>query len=225
MSLINKKKLFITIFLFSFSYSILASTPSLGIYVFEEYENIHNLLKEKEKENSKAALLLSNAKLYSIDYSPSSFIRTNRPNPSYPMQQSQDGIEGYAEVSFEINDDGSTSGHFISDSNPSEYFDAVSLESAKNLRYAFSQPTEKRTHSYRFIYRLNERSRKVPNGYFTCLDLIKQARFSEAKDCALKRKTFSAEVVADVYKVIVAEADYYLGCLYTHLTLPTIRMV
>ena len=42
------------------------------------------------------------------------------------MQQSQDGIEGYAEVSFEINDDGSTSGHFISDSNPSEYFDAVS---------------------------------------------------------------------------------------------------
>ena len=211
MSLINKKKLFITIFLFSFSYSILASTPSLGIYVFEEYENIHNLLKEKEKENPKAALLLSNAKLYSIDYSPSSFIRTNRPNPSYPMQQSQDGIEGYAEVSFEINDDGSTSGHFISDSNPNEYFDAVSLESAKNLRYAFSQPTEKRTHSYRFIYRLNERSRKVPNGYFTCLDLIKQARFSEAKNCALKRKTFSAEVVADVYKVIVAEADYYLG--------------
>ena len=44
----------------------------------------------------------------------------------------------------EINDDGSTSGH-TGDSNPNEYFDEVSLESAKNLRYAFNQPTDERT--------------------------------------------------------------------------------
>ena len=211
MNLINKKKLLIPIFFFSFSCSIEVSASSLGIYVFEDYQNIYNLLKEKEKESSKASLILSNAKLYSIDYSPSPFTRTNRPNPSYPIRQSKDGIEGYVEVTFEINDDGSTSGHFVSDSNPNEYFDEVSLESAKNLRYAFNQPTDERTHSYRFIYRLNERSTKVPNGYYTCLDLIKQARFSEAKDCAQKRKTFSDEVVADAYKVIVAEANYYLG--------------
>ena len=209
MNLTSKKKLLIP-FLF-LSYSVLASTPSLGIYIFDEYQNIHNLLKEKEKEDPKASLLLSNVKLYSIDYSPSSFIRTNRPNPAYPTQQSQDGIEGYAVVTFKINDDGSTSDHYISDSNPREYFNEASLESAKNLRYAFGQLTDKREHSYRFIYRLNERSRKVPNGYFTCLNLIKQARFSEAKDCSQKRKTFSDEVVSDVYKVITAEADYYLG--------------
>ena len=37
------------------SYSVLASTPSLGIYIFDEYQNIHNLLKEKEKEDPKAS--------------------------------------------------------------------------------------------------------------------------------------------------------------------------
>ena len=146
MNLTSKKKLLIP-FLF-LSYSVLASTPSLGIYIFDEYQNIHNLLKEKEKEDPKASLLLSNAKLYSIDYSPSSFIRTNRPNPAYPTQQSQDGIEGYAVVTFKINDDGSTSDHYISDSNPREYFNEASLESAKNLRYAFGQLTDKREHSY-----------------------------------------------------------------------------
>ena len=211
MNLINKKKLLIPISFFFLSCSVLASKQSLGIYIFDEYQNIHSLLKEKEKEDPKASLLLSNAKLYSIDYSPSSFIRTNRPNPAYPTQQSQDGIEGYAVVTFKINDDGSTSDHYISDSNPREYFDEASLESAKNLRYALGKLTDKREHSYRFIYRLSERSRKVPNGYFTCLNLIKQARFSEAKECSQKRKTFSDEVVSDVYKVIAAEADYYLG--------------
>ena len=211
MNLINKKKLLIAISFFFLSCSVLASKQSLGIYIFDEYQNIHSLLKEKEKEDPKASLLLSNAKLYSIDYSPSSFIRTNRPNPAYPTQQSQDGIEGYAVVTFKINDDGSTSDHYISDSNPREYFDEASLESAKNLRYALGKLTDKREHSYRFIYRLSERSRKVPNGYFTCLNLIKQARFSEAKECSQKRKTFSDEVVSDVYKVIAAEADYYLG--------------
>ena len=103
MNLINKKKLLIPIFFFSFSFFIEVSASSLGIYVFEDYQNIYNLLKEKEEENPKASLILSNAKLYSIDYSPSSFTRTNRPNPSYPMRQSKDGIEGYAEVTFEIN--------------------------------------------------------------------------------------------------------------------------
>ena len=207
----NKMKLFIAILFFSFSYPVLSSTPNLGIYIFNEYQNIHNLLKEKEKENPKASLLLSNAKLYSIDYSPSSFMRTNRPNPSYPSKQAQDGIEGYAVVTFKINDDGSTSDHYISDSSPSEYFDEASLESAKNLRYAFRQPSDNRVHSYRFTYRLNERSTKVPNGYFTCLNLIKKARFTEAKNCAQKRTIFSDEVVSDVYKIIIAEADYYLG--------------
>ena len=164
-----KVKTFSLIFLLltSFAYSNSNEPYNLGISVFKDYENIKKLLQEKQKQNDRAAVLLSNVKLYSIDYSPSPFVRTNRPNPSFPTQQAQDGIEGYAVVTFNINDDGSTSDHYISDSSPSEYFDEASLESAKNLRYAFRQPTDNRVHSYRFTYRLNERNTKVPNGYFT----------------------------------------------------------
>ena len=64
MNLTSKKKLLIP-FLF-LSYSVLASTPGLGIYIFDEYQNIHNLLKEKEKEDPKASLHLSNAKLIQL---------------------------------------------------------------------------------------------------------------------------------------------------------------
>ena len=214
MNLTKISKYFLTIFVlcfFSDVYSDTRSSSNLGISVFEQYKNIKNFLEEKKQEDEKASLLLSNIKLYSIDYSPSPFIRTNRPNPSYPIQEAQDGIEGYAVVTFEIEDDGSTANHYISESNPSNYFDEVSLESATNLRYAFKELTDKKTHSYRFTYTLNERSRKIPNAYFTCLNLIKQARFVEAKECAQKRNVFKNKVVEESYKVIIAEADYYLG--------------
>ena len=177
----------------------------------KDYENIKKLLQEKQKQNDRAAVLLSNVKLYSIDYSPSPFVRTNRPNPSFPTQQAQDGIEGYAVVKFNIKDDGSTSDQYISDSSPGKYFDEVSLESAKNLRYAFREPTNEREHSYRFAFTLNERSRKLPNAYFTCLDLIKKTRFSEAKSCAQSRNKFTENVLGMAYKIIIAEADFYLG--------------
>ena len=115
-----KVKTFSLIFLLltSFAYSNSNEPYNLGISVFKDYENIKKLLQEKQKQNDRAAVLLSNVKLYSIDYSPSPFVRTNRPNPSFPTQQAQDGIEGYAVVTFNINDDGSTSDHYISDSSP-----------------------------------------------------------------------------------------------------------
>ena len=104
-----KVKTFSLIFLLftSFAYSNSNEPYNLGISVFKDYENIKKLLQEKQKQNDRAAVLLSNVKLYSIDYSPSPFVRTNRPNPSFPTQQAQDGIEGYAVVTFNINDDGS----------------------------------------------------------------------------------------------------------------------
>ena len=208
-----KVKTFSLIFLLftSFAYSNSNEPYNLGISVFKDYENIKKLLQEKQKQNDRAAILLSNVKLYSIDYSPSPFVRTNRPNPSFPTQQAQDGIEGYAVVTFNINDDGSTSDHYISDSSPGKYFDEVSLESAKNLRYAFREPTNEREHSYRFAFTLNERSRKLPNAYFSCLDLIKKTRFSEAKSCAQSRNKFTENVLGMAYKIIIAEADFYLG--------------
>lgn len=212
MNRIKKNFLLYLVIITGFSLSAEENSQSnLGISIFSDYENIFDFLNEKKDYDERASTLLSNVKLYSIDYAPSSFIRLNRPNPSFPSQLVRDGIEGYAEVTFVINSDGSTIDHFISDSQPKDYFDSVSLESAKNLRYLVEEGADNNIHSYRFTYKLNERSRKVPNAYFTCLNFIKAGRFLDAKNCAEKRNTFSDKVVGDAYKIIIAEADYYLG--------------
>lgn len=55
--------------------------------------------------------------------------------PVYPPQARQEGIEGWAQVSFTITESGDVKDIFLIDSEPPEIFDEVSIEAAAQFKF------------------------------------------------------------------------------------------
>ena len=166
---------------------LLFSTSSFAS--FDEHPNIVSFLKDSDTNNEKVFLLINNKRLFSIDYHPSAFIRVRDENPKYSKTLIKKGIEGYAEIGFTINADGSTSDHVVINSQPGSYFDEDSLIEAKELRYRKNTNTnyintKGINHKYRFTFNLPSDSRKVPRGVFRCMELIYLDKFKKAEDCS-----------------------------------------
>ena len=194
-----------------FSSSMIVNADNLGVSTFKEYAGITSFLESQKKENPLAATLLTNTKLFSIDYSPSQYTRTRIQEPRYLNSLVKRGIEGYVVVEFDVNEDGSTSKHSILVSEPGNYFDAEALEASKHLRYSFDNVSQLGKHKHRFTFNLSESSRKIPSGYWRCYDDIRESRFNKAIECASNRGNFKNDVIGSAYDVLIAEANFYLG--------------
>ena len=167
----------------------LSFLPAITLAAFNDYSNINSFLLNSDINNKKVYLLLNDKRLFSKDYHPSSFKRARDEYPRYPSSMIKKGIEGYVEIGFIVNADGSTSDHKIIKSIPSNYFDENSLKEAKGLRYtkdpSFTYSVNSgNNHKHRFTFNLPEGARKVPNGVFSCMELIYQDKFDEAKSCS-----------------------------------------
>ena len=168
---------------------LLSFLPAITLAAFNDYSNINSFLFNSDINNKKVYVLLNDKRLFSKDYHPSSFKRARDEYPRYPSSMIKKGIEGYVEIGFRVNTDGSTSDHRIIKSMPSNYFDENSLKEAKGLRYTkdpsstYSSDTEN-NHKHRFTFNLPEGARKVPNGVFSCMELIYQDKFDQAKNCS-----------------------------------------
>ena len=167
----------------------LSVLPAITLAAFNDYSNINSFLLNSDINNKKVYLLLNDKRLFSKDYHPSSFKRARDEYPRYPSSMIKKGIEGYVEIGFIVNADGSTSDHKIIKSIPSNYFDENSLKEAKGLRYtkdpSFTYSINSgNNHKHRFTFNLPEGARKVPNGVFSCMELIYQDKFDEAKSCS-----------------------------------------
>ena len=168
---------------------LLSFLPAITLAAFNDYSNINSFLLNSDINNKKVYVLLNDKRLFSKDYHPSSFKRARDEYPRYPSSMMKKGIEGYVEIGFRVNTDGSTSDHRIIKSMPSNYFDENSLKEAKGLRYTkdpsstYSSDTEN-NHKHRFTFNLPEGARKVPNGVFSCMELIYQDKFDQAKNCS-----------------------------------------
>jgi len=167
----------------------LSFLPAITLAAFNDYSNINSFLLNSDINNKKVYLLLNDKRLFSKDYHPSSFKRARDEYPRYPSSMIKKGIEGYVEIGFIVNADGSTSDHKIIKSIPSNYFDENSLKEAKGLRYtkdsSFTYSINSgNNHKHRFTFNLPEGARKVPNGVFSCMELIYQDKFDEAKSCS-----------------------------------------
>ena len=192
-----------------FSFSFLLFSLSISA-AFDDYLNLNSFLKQSDVNNDKVFVLLNNKRLFSTDYHPSSYIRARDEYPRYPSTMIKRGIEGYAEIEFTINPDGSTSNHKVIESMPGSYFDKNSLIEAKGLRYTKNinssySNSEGSKHKHRFTFNLPEEARKVPNSVFSCMDLIYQDRYIDAKRCSEKRVSLHSG-----YTVPYAMALYYL---------------
>jgi|TARA_B110000459_G_scaffold203986_1_gene263157 hypothetical protein len=159
---------------------------------FDDHPNINSFLKESDISNEKVFVLLNNKRLFSTDYHPSSYIRVRDERPKYSKTLIKKGIEGYAEIGFTVNPDGSTSDHVVINSQPGSYFDEDSLIEAKELRYRKDTNsnyinTKGSNHKYRFTFNLPSDSRKVPRGVFRCMELVFQDKFTKAEDCSKDR--------------------------------------
>tara|TARA_B100000768_G_scaffold48379_1_gene47193 strand:- start:13320 stop:14339 length:1020 start_codon:yes stop_codon:yes gene_type:complete len=190
-----------------FTFLLLPLTASAA---FNDYSNVNSFLNESDVTNKKVYVLLNDKRLFSTDYHPSSFKRARDEYPRYPTKMIKEGIEGFVEVGFIINKDGSTSDHRIINSEPSDYFDNNSLEEAKGLRYtrnanANYTNVEGSKHMHRFTFNLPEESRKVPNGVFSCMELIYQDKYLAAKKCSENRVSIHSG-----YTVPYAMALYYM---------------
>ena len=108
------------------SFSFLLFSLSISA-AFDDYLNLNSFLKQSDVNNDKVFVLLNNKRLFSTDYHPSSYIRARDEYPRYPSTMIKRGIEGYAEIEFTINPDGSTSNHKVIESMPGSYFDKNSL--------------------------------------------------------------------------------------------------
>ena len=167
----------------------LSFLPAITLAAFNDYSNINSFLLNSDINNKKVYLLLNDKRLFSKDYHPSSFKRARDEYPRYPSSMIKKRIEGYVEIGFIVNADGSTSDHKIIKSIPSNYFDENSLKEAKGLRYtkdpSFTYSINSgNNHKHRFTFNLPEGARKVPNGVFSCMELIYQDKFDEAKSCS-----------------------------------------
>jgi|TARA_B110000003_G_scaffold173444_1_gene173042 TonB family protein len=167
-----------------FSFSVFAD--------FDDYPNISSYLKGSDINKDKVFVLLNNKRLLSRDYHPTSFIRVRDEYPKYSKTLVKKGIEGYAEIGFTVNADGSTSNHVILNSEPGNYFDKDALIEAKELRYRKDTNsnyinTKGSNHKYRFTFNLPSESRKVPRGVFNCMELIYQDKYTKAKNCSKDR--------------------------------------
>ena len=191
----------------SFSFLFFSLTISAA---FDDYTNVNSFLKQNDINNDKVFVLLNNKRLFSTDYHPSSYTRARDEYPRYPSALIQRGIEGYAEIGFTVNLDGSTSDHEVIESKPGNYFDKNSLIEAKGLRYTKDDNssylnTKGSKHKHRFTFNLPEESRKVPNGVFSCMELIYQDRYKDAKKCSENRVS-----VHSGYTVPYAMSLYYM---------------
>ena len=79
---------------------LLSFLPAITLAAFNDYSNINSFL-------------LNDKRLFSKDYHPSSFKRARDEYPRYPSSMIKKGIEGYVEIGFRVNTDGSTSDHRI----------------------------------------------------------------------------------------------------------------
>ena len=191
-----------------FTFLLLPLTVSAA---FNDYSNLNSFLKESDINNKKVFVLLNNKRLFSTDYHPSSFRRARDEYPRYPSTMIKKGIEGFVEVGFNVNEDGSTSDHKIITSEPSDYFDNNALEEAKGLRYTKDTNTNYTNtkgskHMHRFTFNLPEESRKVPNGVFSCMELIYQDKHLAAKKCSENRVSIHSG-----YTVPYAMSLYYMN--------------
>lgn len=177
---------------------------------FEDYSSIQSFLLDSDPRNEKVFVLLKDKRIFSTDYHPSNFKRTRDEYPQYPSAMRKKGIEGYAEIGFTVNEDGSTSNHRIINSKPRDYFDKNSLIEAKGLRYVKDNNidfinTKGSSHKHRFTFNLAKDSRKVPSGIFRCMELIYQDRFLAAKNCSEKRTSIHSG-----YTIPLAMSLYYM---------------
>ena len=191
--------------------SIFLLSPFSLFATFEDYPEIQSFLSASDIKNEKVFILLNNKRLFSTDYHPSAYARVRDESPRYPTRMVQKGIEGYVEIGFTVNEDGSTSDHAILESQPSDYFDEYALIEAKGLRYRKDLNTsyintKGSFHKHRFTFNLPEESRKVPNGVFSCMELVYQDKFQAAKSCAENK----VENISG-YTIPYAMSIYYMG--------------
>ena len=191
--------------------SIFLLSPFSLFATFEDYPEIQSFLSASDIKNEKVFILLNNKRLFSTDYHPSAYARVRDDSPRYPTRMVQKGIEGYVEIGFTVNEDGSTSDHAILESQPSDYFDEYALIEAKGLRYRKDLNTsyintKGSFHKHRFTFNLPEESRKVPNGVFSCMELVYQDKFQAAKSCAENK----VENISG-YTIPYAMSIYYMG--------------
>jgi len=193
---------------FIFFVSIL---PLLSFAAFDDYKNINSFLLESDASNEKVFLLLNNKRLFSKDYHPSSFKRARDEYPRYPSSMIKKGIEGFVEIEFTVEADGSTSNHRILKSMPSDYFDNNALKESRGLRYTRDlssnySKNKMNTHKHRFTFNLPEESRKVPNGVFSCMELIYLDKYEKAKKCSENKIKIHSG-----YTIPFAMSLYYQG--------------
>lgn len=178
---------------------------------FDDYQNINNFLKNSDIVNEKVFVLLNNQRLLSTDYNPSIFQRVRDEKPRYPSTMIKKGIEGFVEVGFIVNEDGSTSEHKVIQSMPGEYFDENALKEAIGLRYTRNTRsdyinTKGVAHKHRFTFNLSEGSRKIPNGIFSCMQFIYEDKYLDARECSEKKIEIHRG-----YSIPYSMALYYLG--------------
>ena len=196
-------KNFIYFLLFSSSYTVYAA--------FDDFSNINSFLINSNIDNEKVYVLLNDKRLFSKDYHPSKFQRTRDEYPRYPSTMKKRGIEGYVEIGFIVNKDGSTSDHSIIKSEPSNYFDENALKEARGLQYtpdllSTFNSTQGNSHKHRFTFNLPKEARKVPNGVFSCIRHIYQDKFARANNCSKDRIAIHSG-----YTIPYAMSLFYMG--------------
>jgi len=113
-----------------------------------------------------------------------------RANPQYPTEESQRGIEGWVQVSFVVNPDGSVGETLIEDSSGRKNFEKETLKAIQRWRYEPAtmngEPIEQCHTKVRIAYSLDQPSRKrgarkhFKNDFKKANKLLEEGKLEEA---------------------------------------------